>query len=70
MTDKSTASPRPLLAKYEVLIFEDDLGTPVLYDEDRMVLMAGGRPAASQKGLNLPRDTTKTAVARETTGDR
>lgn len=70
MTDKATPSNRPLLAKYEVLISEDDLGTPVMYDEARMVLVADGRSAASQKGLNLPRDTRKTLVERETTDDR
>lgn len=70
MKNKAAARTSPLLSKFEVLIFDDDSGAKVRYDEARMLLVSEGKPAASQRDLHLPMDTTHTKVARETTDDR
>jgi len=70
MTDNNTHSiVRPLLVNYEVDIPEDRSSFRLAYDEQQMILMLNGRPAALEPSAYLSGGTRHTRVDRETTDD-
>lgn len=68
MSDKDKEA-RPLLSKYEVEIPDRPANGELRYDEEVMVLMAGGGPAAYDPAATVPPGTKVTFVGQETTDD-
>jgi hypothetical protein len=68
MSDENKRA-RPLLSKYEVEIPDYPVGRELRYDEEAMVLMAGGRPAAAEQTVAILPGTKMTRVGQETTDD-
>lgn len=60
---------RPLLSKYEVEIPDETANQELQYDEEAMVLIVGGRPAANDPATPIPPGTKITRVGQETTDD-
>jgi hypothetical protein len=60
---------RPLLSKYEVEIPLRPANRQLRYDEEAMVLMVGGEPAAHDPDTPIPPGTKVTFVGQETTDD-
>jgi len=60
---------RPLLSKYEVEILDQPASRELQYDEEAMVLMMDGRPAAGDPDAPVPPGTKITFVGQETTDD-
>ncbi|MCA1567916.1 MAG: hypothetical protein LC803_20165 [Acidobacteria bacterium] len=60
---------RPLLSKYEVEIPDRQASRELQYDEEAMVLLTDGRPAAGDPDPPVPPGTKITFVGQETTDD-
>jgi hypothetical protein len=68
MSDKDKRA-RPLLSKYEVEIPHRPANRELRYDEEAMVLMVEGGPAAHNPAAPVPPGTKVTFVGQETTDD-
>lgn len=68
MSNKGKAA-RPLLSKYEVEIPNRPVNRELRYDEEAMILMVGGSPAANDPDPPVPPGTKVTFVGQETTDD-
>lgn len=60
---------RPFLAQYEVEIPDGPDTKGLEYDESRMILVLGDKPAFSVHNVTLPGGTKQTFMERETTDD-
>lgn len=65
----SDREARPFLSKYEVEIPGRTANGELRYDEEAMVLMVNGHPAAADPAAPVPPGTKLTFVGQETTDD-